>query len=64
MPCSIATHKFHDRFVKRQTPAILQNCVNVCPERLWDFVSHIVPSEQGRGWYIADGISGKFEGVF
>ena len=41
---------------------ILNDCVNVCVRKGWDFAGDIIPSETGRKWTVADLKTGKFTG--
>ena len=63
LPCNLVSHKFYNRFVRVQKPLLLEGCAEVCATKPWDFASDIIPSEQGRVWFIADRKSGKFNGM-
>ena len=60
--CNLKATELFEHYVKLETPLILDDCINVCVKKDWDFAGDIIPSETGRKWTVADLKTGKFTG--
>ena len=62
--CNLNAKKFFEHYVKLQKPLILNDCIDVCVRKGWDFAGDIIPSETARKWTVADFKTGKFSGYY